>query len=397
MKGYAERMSLLGNETAFEVLAQVKKLEAEGKSVISFCIGEPDFDTPKNIRKAAKKALDEGYTHYGPSAGLPDFRKACAEYLNKTRKNVTYAPDEIVVTPGAKPIIFFGILATVNPGDEVIYPNPGFPIYESMINFAGGKPIPTPLLEEKDFVFDVEMLKGLVTDKTKMIILNSPHNPCGGIIPKKDLEEVAKLAVKHDLWVMSDEVYSRILYEGEFESITQFPGMKERTILIEGHSKTYAMTGWRLGYGAMEKGLAAKVSQLMTNSNSCTATFTQIAGKEAYDGPQNATERMVRKFKKRRNLIVKLLNGIEGVKCLKPKGAFYAFPNVTGACKNMGFKDSKELQNHLLYNAGVAVLARTCFGRKNDTEPEEYIRLSYATSEENIKEGLRRMKEALEK
>lgn len=397
MKGYAERMSRLGTETAFEVLAQVKKLEAEGKNIVSFCIGEPDFDTPKNIRRTAKKALDEGFTHYGPSAGLPDFRKTCAEYINKTRKNVTYAADEIVVTPGAKPIIFFGILAVVNEGDEVIYPNPGFPIYESMIKFVGAKPVPAPLLEEKDFVFDVKKLESLITDKTKMIILNSPHNPCGGVILKEDLEEVAKLAVKYDLWVMTDEVYSRIQYDGEFESITQFPGMKERTILIEGHSKTYAMTGWRLGYGAMNKELTAKMAQLMTNSNSCTATFTQIAGKEAYEGQQDATAKMVKKFKRRRNLIVKGLNQIKGVKCLKPKGAFYVFPNVTEACKNLDFKDSKELQNHLLYNAGVAVLARTCFGRKNEGEDQEYIRLSYATSEDNIKEGLRRMKEALEK
>lgn len=397
MKGYAERMSKLGTETAFEVLAQVKKLEAEGKNVVSFCIGEPDFDTPKNIIKAAKKALSEGYTHYGPSAGLPDFRKRCAEYLNSTRKNVTYEADEIVITPGAKPIIFFGILATVNPGDEVIYPNPGFPIYESMINFVGAKAIPAPLLEKKGFVFDVEELKKLVTDKTKMIILNSPHNPCGGVVSKEDLEEVAKLAVEKDLWVMSDEVYSKMQYDGEFESIVQFPGMKERTILIEGHSKTYAMTGWRLGYGAVTKELAAKIAQLMTNSCSCTATFTQIAGKEAYDGEQKASERMIRRFKRRRNLVVKGLNKIKGIKCLKPKGAFYVFPNVTEACKNLGFKDSKELQNHLLYNAGVAVLARTCFGRKNDGETEEYIRLSYATSEENIEEGLKRIKEALEK
>ncbi len=397
MKPYADRMSRLGTETAFAVLAQVKKLEAEGKKVVSFCIGEPDFDTPKYIRKAAKKALDEGYTHYNPSAGLLDFRKTCAEYLNKTRKNVNYDADEIVITPGAKPIIFFGILAVVNPGDEVIYPNPGFPIYESMINFVGGKPVPAPLLEKKGFVFDVEELEKLITDKTKMIILNSPHNPCGGVISKEDLEKVAQLAVKHDLWVMSDEVYSRIQYDGEFESITQFPGMKERTILIEGHSKTYAMTGWRLGYGATNKELATKIAQLMTNSNSCTATFTQIAGKAAYECPQKDTEKMVKKFKKRRNLIVKLLKGIKGVKCLKPKGAFYVFPNVTEACKNLGFKDSKELQNHLLYNAGVAVLARTCFGTKNIGEDEEYIRLSYATSEDNIREGLKRMKEALEK
>jgi len=397
MKDYAERMSRLGTETAFEVLAKVKKLEAEGKNVVSFCIGEPDFDTPQNIIDAAKKALDDGFTHYGPSSGMPDFRKTCADYLNKTRKNVEYDADEIVITPGAKPIIFFGILATINAGDEVIYPNPGFPIYESMIDFVGGKPVPAPLLEEKGFVFDVEELKKLITDKTKMIIINSPENPCGGVVTKEDLEKVAKLAIEHNLWVMSDEVYSRILYDGEFESITQFPGMKERTILIEGHSKTYAMTGWRLGYGAMNKELATKMAQLMTNSNSCTASFTQVAGKEAYEGPQEATEKMVEKFKTRRDLVVKGLNDIKGVKCVNPEGAFYVFPNVTEACKNKGFKDAKELQNHLLYDAGVAVLARTCFGHKNEGEDQEYIRLSYATSEENIAEGLKRMKEALEK
>lgn len=391
---FAERMSRLGTETAFEVLAQVKKLEAEGKSIVSFCIGEPDFDTPKNIIKAAKKALSEGYTHYGPSAGLPEFRKTCAEYITKTR-NVSYDADEIVVTPGAKPIIFFGILATINPGDEVLYPNPGFPIYESVINFVGAKAVPIPLLESKKFVFDVDELEKLITEKTKMIIINSPQNPCGSVISKEDLEKVADIAKKHNLWVMSDEVYSRIQYDGEFESITQFPEMKERTILIEGHSKTYAMTGWRLGYGAMNKELAAKIAQLMTNSNSCTATFTQIAGKEAYEGPQKATERMVRKFKKRRNLIVKGLNSIEGIKCLKPKGAFYVFPNVTKVCKDLGFKDGKHLQQFLLYQAGVAVLGRTCFGRKNNGEQEEYIRLSYATSEENIEEGVKKIKEAL--
>jgi len=391
----AERMSLLGTETAFEVLAECKRLEAEGRNMVSFCIGEPDFDTPKYIRKAAKAALDNGFTHYGPSAGLPDARKRFAQYITETR-GVEYASDEIVITPGAKPIIFFGLLATVNPGDEVIYPNPGFPIYESMISFIGAKPVPAALLEKKGFNFDVYKLKSLVTEKTKMIIINSPHNPCGGVIPKEDLEEIAKLAVEKNIWVMSDEVYSRIQYDGKFESITQFPGMKERTILIEGHSKTYAMTGWRLGYGAMNKDLAAHIARLMTNSNSCTATFTQMAGTEAYNGPQKDTERMVRKFKKRRNLIVEGLNSIPGFKCLKPKGAFYVFPNVTEACKTAGFKDSKQLQQFLLYRANVAVLARTCFGRKNDGEAEEYIRLSYATSEEKITEGISRMKAALE-
>lgn len=397
MKEFAERLERLGTETAFAVLAQVKALEAHGKSVVSFCIGEPDFDTPQNIREAAKKALDEGYTHYGPSAGLPQAREAYAEYLNRTRKNVNYQADEIVITPGAKPILFFGMLALVNRGDEVIYPNPGFPIYESMISLVRAKPVPLPLLEEKEFVFDIDELKRLITDKTKLIILNSPQNPCGGVLSKDDLEEVAKLAIENDLWVLSDEVYSRILYGEEFESITQFSGMKKRTVVVEGHSKTYAMTGWRLGYGAMNDELAGKLAQLMTNSNSCTASFTQMAGIEAYRGPQEETAKMVERFHHRRDLIVDGLNEIEGVKCLKPRGAFYVFPNVTGACRNLGFKDSKSLQNYLLYDAGVAVLARTCFGSKNHGEHDEYIRLSYATSVDDIKEGLRRMKEALER
>lgn len=396
MKSYAKRMSRLGTETAFTVLAQVKKLEAEGNSIVSFCIGEPDFDTPKNIRDAAKKALDDGYTHYGPSTGLLVARQAYAEYLNSTRKNVTYSADEIVITPGGKPVMFYAILLLADDDDEIIYPNPGFPIYESMIDFVDAKAVPLPLLEEKEFVFDVNELERLISPKTKMLILNSPQNPCGGVIQKDDLEKVAKLAVEHDLWVLSDEIYSRILYGEEFESITQFPGMKERTIILEGHSKTYAMTGWRLGYGAMNKELAMAIGQLMTNSSSCTASFTQIAGVEAYKGPQDETEEMVKRFQARRDLIVNGLNDIKGVTCLSPRGAFYVFPNVTEACKNLGFKDSVELQNYLLNEAGVAVLARTCFGARNEGESEEYIRLSYATSEDNIKEGLKRIKAALE-
>ena len=397
MKSFAKRMSRLGTETAFSVLAQVKKLQAEGKNIVSFCIGEPDFDTPKNIREAGKKAIDEGFTHYGPSSGLPDVRQTYAEYMNRTRKNVNYDADEIVITPGGKPIMFYALLTLADEGDEVIYPNPGFPIYESMIDFVGAKAVPLPLLEEKEFVFDVSELERLITPRTKMLILNSPQNPCGGVIQKDDLEKVAKLAVEHDLWVLSDEIYSRILYNEEFESITQFPGMKERTIILDGHSKTYAMTGWRLGYGAMNKELAAAIGQLMTNSSSCTATFTQIAGAEAYNGPQDDTKEMVTRFQARRDLIVNGLNDIKGVKCLSPRGAFYVFPNVSEACKNLGFKDSVELQEYLLNEAGVAVLARTCFGARNKGESEEYIRLSYATSEDNINEGLKRIKAALEK
>jgi aspartate aminotransferase len=397
LKQYAKSISRLGTETAFAVLAQVNKLKAEGKDIISFCIGEPDFDTPKNIRDAAKKALDDGYTHYGPSTGLPEARQAYAEYLNSTRKNVTYNADEIVITPGGKPIMFYAILLLADVDDEIIYPNPGFPIYESMINYVGAKAIPLPLLEEKEFVFDVKELERLISPKTKLLILNSPQNPCGSVIQKEDLEKVAKLAIEHDLWVLSDEIYSRILYGEEFQSITQFSGMKERTIILEGHSKTYAMTGWRLGYGAMNGELAVKIGQLMTNSSSCTASFTQIAGIEAYQGPQDETEKMVERFQSRRDLIVDGLNRIEGIQCLTPRGAFYVFPNVTSVCRKLGFKSSVEFQEYLLNEAGVAVLARTCFGQRNEGETEFYIRLSYATSEENIEEGLRRIRAAIEK
>ncbi|PIE33020.1 aspartate aminotransferase [candidate division KSB3 bacterium] len=395
MKAYADRMSRLGTETAFEVLAEVNKLRATGKDVVSFCIGEPDFDTPQYIIDAAKQALDKGYTHYGPSAGLLELREVCANYLNTTRTGVQYTSDEIVVTPGGKPIMFYTILALVNAGDEVIYPNPGFPIYESMINFVGATPVPLPLLEEKGFVFDVQALEAAISDKTKLLIINSPQNPCGGVISHDDLAKVADIANKHDLWILSDEIYSRILYEGEFESITQFKGLKERTILLDGHSKTYAMTGWRLGYGAMNKELADILGRLMTNSNSCTSSFIQMAGKHAYLGPQDDTEHMVAQFKARRDLIVDGLNEIPGISCLRPKGAFYVFPNVTDACRKNGFKDATALQEHLLYSAGVATLARTFFGSKNAGEDQEYIRLSYATSEAAIKEGLARIKKAL--
>ncbi len=392
---FAERMSRLGTETAFEMVVKVNKLKAEGRKVISFAIGEPDFDTPENIKQAGIKAIQDNMTHYGPSAGLMDFRKTISEYLKKTR-NVDYTEEEIVVVPGGKPIIFFTILACVDPGDEVLYPNPGFPIYESMINFVGANAVPYELLESKGFSFDFEALKAKVTDKTKLIIINSPQNPTGGVIPKEDLEELSKLAIEKDFWILSDEIYSRMVHDGKFESITQFPGMKERTVILDGHSKTYAMTGWRLGYGATNKQMAAYIAQLMTNSNSCTATFTQIAGKEALAGNQDGAEMMAKEFKERRDLIVKLLNDIDGVTCLSPGGAFYVFANVTGSCKKHGFKDSVQVQDYLLYEAGVATLSRIYFGPKNQGETEEYIRLSYATSKEGIKEGLALMKKYLE-
>ncbi|MGI6092883.1 MAG: pyridoxal phosphate-dependent aminotransferase [Veillonellaceae bacterium] len=391
----AERLSRLGTENAFEVLAEVNKLQADGRDILSFAIGEPDFDTPQNIKTACIKAIEQNYTHYGPSAGILPLREAIAHYVGKTR-GIPVSPNEIVVTPGGKPIIYYTIHALVNPGDEVIYPNPGFPIYESVINFVGGVPVPAPLLEEKDFTFDTKHLQTLITPKTKLIILNSPQNPTGGMLSDDDLKEIAKLAVKHNLWVLSDEIYSRIIYSGKFISISALPGMKERTIILDGFSKTYAMTGWRLGYGVMNAELAAQIARLETNCESCTNTFIQYAGIEALTGPQDFVDAMVAEFKARRDLIVAGLNSIKGVTCKNPNGAFYVFPNVTEACSNLGFTNSKELQKHILYNGDVAVLPRTAFGARNKGETGEYLRLSYATSRENIIKGLERIAKVIE-
>ena len=379
-------METLGTETAFEVLAKAKALEKLGKDVVHLEIGEPDFDTPKNIKEAAVKALNAGYTHYGPSAGIPELRETIAQYVSKTRGIKAYS-DEVVVTPGAKPIMFFSILALVNPGEEVLYPNPGFPIYESVVNFVGAKPVPIPLKEENDFRLDPEYVKEKITKKTKMIILNSPENPTGGVLTREDLKVIADcVADRDDVLVLSDEIYGRIIYEGKHESIASLPGMKEKTILLDGFSKTYAMTGWRLGYGVMRKDLAQKVAQLQTNSNSCTCTFTQIAGIEALKGPQNEVEKMVAEFKKRREVIVSGLNDIKGITCKKPRGAFYVFPNITGTGM-----DCRKLGDYLLNEAGVAVLPGTSFGKYG----EGYLRLSFANSVENLKKALDRISKAL--
>ena len=384
---FAKRMELLGTETAFEVLAKAKALEKQGKDVVHLEIGEPDFDTPKNIKEAAVKALYAGYTHYVSAAGIPELREAVAEYISKTR-NIKVDPDEVVVTPGAKPIMFFSMLALVNPGEEVMYQNPGFPIYESVINFVGAKPVPIPLKEEKDFRLDPEYVKENITKNTKMIILNSPENPTGGVLTREDLKAVADcITNRDDVLVLSDEVYDNLIYEGEHESIASLPGMKEKTILLNGFSKTYAMTGWRLGYGVMRKDLAQKVTQLMINSNSCTCAFVQMAGVEALKGPQDEPERMVAEFRKRREVIVSGLNNIKGITCRKPRGAFYVFPNITGTGMNCN-----KLSDYLLNNAGVAVLSGTSFGQYG----EGYLRLSFANSIENIKKALDRISEALE-
>jgi len=385
---FADRMKTLGTETAFEVLAKAKALEKQGKSIVHLEIGEPDFDTPRNIKDAAIKALNAGYTHYTPSAGMPELRQAVADYISRTRK-LDVKPEEVVITPGAKPIMFFSILALVNPGEEVLYPNPGFPIYESMINFVGAKAVPIPLKEENEFSLDPEYVKKHVTKKTRMIILNSPENPTGGVVTREQLKVIADcIKDRDDVFVLSDEIYSRLIYEGKDESITQFSGMKDKTILLDGFSKTYAMTGWRLGYGVMRKDLAQKVAQLMTNSNSCTAAFTQLAGVEALTGSQKEPERMVEEFKKRREVIVKGLNEIKDITCKKPHGAFYVFPNITGTGM-----DSRKLSDYLLYNAGVAVLSGTSFG----TFGEGYLRISFANSIENIKKALERIEKSLKK
>lgn len=382
----AKRMQRLGTETAFEVLARARALEAKGKSVIHLEIGEPDFDTPRNIVDAGVRALQEGATHYGPSAGLPNARAAFAEHFTRDR-GVAVTPEQVVITPGAKPILYFVITALVDEGDEAIYPNPGFPIYESVIDFVGGKAVPLPLREENDFRIDHDELRRLANPKTKLIILNSPQNPTGGVLTREDLEVVAEVAKKNDAWVLADEIYSHIIYEGRHHSLLEIDGMAERTIVLDGHSKTYAMTGWRLGYGIMPVELAPVISRLMTNVNSCTASFTQIAGIEALLGDQSGAEAMVEEFKVRRDLIVDALNDIPGVACKRPGGAFYVFPNI----KELGIPAS-EFQKRLLDEYGVASLAGTAFGKHGDG----YLRFSYANSRENLVEGVARMRRYVE-
>jgi aspartate aminotransferase len=383
----AERMSRLGTESAFEVLAKARALERQGKEIIHLEIGEPDFDTPAHIREAAKRALDGGATHYGPAAGLPELREAIAKDVGATRQ-IPVEPDEIVVTPGAKPIMYFVITALVNPGDEVIYPNPGFPIYESVINFVGGKAVPIPLREETGFGFDMEDFERRVGPRTRLIIINSPQNPTGGVLERDQLGRIAEAACRYRIPVLADEIYKAFLYEGEFLSITAFPGMKELTIILDGFSKSYAMTGWRLGYGVMPRDLAEHVARLMVNSNSCTASFTQLAGIEALQGDQMPVQRMVAEFRRRRDVIVHGLNRLPGVTCRVPLGAFYVFPNVTALRRR-----STEVADVLLREAGVAVLGGSAFGEHG----EGYMRLSYANSEANIRAALERMRPVLER
>jgi aspartate/methionine/tyrosine aminotransferase len=381
----SERMARLGTETAFEVLVRARALEAQGRSVVHLEIGEPDFDTPTHICEAAAHAVTHGATHYGPSAGLPELRQAIAEDSTQ-RRGAKATPEMVVVTPGAKPVMFFVILALVDAGDEVLYPNPGFPIYESMIRYIGGTPVPVRLKEKEGFALDVDQLCERIGPKTRLVILNYPHNPTGGVVPEAGLRAVAAQAAKWGVPVLSDEIYGRILYEGQHVSIASMPGMEPLAIVLDGFSKTYAMTGWRLGYGIMPAPLAQVVAKLQTNSTSCTASFTQHAGVAALRGDQSGVDRMVQEFRRRRDAIVDGLRQIPGVGCVRPKGAFYVFPNITGT----GYS-SKTLADRLLDEAGVACLSGTAFGEWG----EGYLRFSYANSLENIEEALRRMRALL--
>lgn len=378
----AERMSRLGTESAFEVLAKARALEAQGRSIIHLEIGQPDFPTPPHVVEAGKRALDEGWTGYGPTSGFPDFREAIAADVSRTR-NIRVGAEQVVVVPGGKPIMFFTMLATIEPGDEVIYPDPGFPIYESLIAFLGATPVPMPLVESRGFSFDLDVFASKLSDRTRMVVLNSPGNPTGGVIPTADLARIAALLRERDVVVLSDEIYSRIWYGAQPESIAHFDGMLEKTVILDGFSKTYSMTGWRLGYGVMPRRLASAVDLLMVNSNSCTASFTQRAGLAALTGPQDCVDDMVAEFRRRREAIVHGLNAIPGFHCTTPQGAFYAFPNITGT----GWS-SRQLANLLLEDAGVACLSGTAFGSYG----EGYLRFSYANSLENIQEALRRIR-----
>ena len=379
----ARRMARLGTETAFEVLVRARALEAKGKDIVHLEIGEPDFDTPRNVVDAGIDALNKGFTHYGPSAGLPLLRQTIADEISATR-GIKVTPEEVVVVPGGKPIIFFTMLALADEGDEIIYPNPGFPIYESMINFVGAKAVPIQLRESRDFRLDVNELKKLINDRTKLIIINSPQNPTGGVLTKEDISDIAQAIGDRDIMVLSDEIYSRLIFQGEHHSIMSIPGFQERTILLDGFSKTWAMTGWRMGYGVMRPDLAAHISRLATNSVSCTASFTQMAGVEAIKGDQSSVDKMNKAFLERRDFFIERVNKIKGFSCRSPHGAFYTFPNIT----KTGWP-SKKLADAILEEAGVAALSGTAFGEFG----EGYLRFSIANSIENIAKALDRIDE----
>jgi aspartate/methionine/tyrosine aminotransferase len=381
----ADSMGRLGTETAFEVLARAKALEATGRRVIHLEIGEPDFATPAHIVEAGVRALRDGHTHYCPAPGLPQLREACAAHLSAHR-GLEIDPGRLVVAPGAKPFLYFGVLATCNPGDEVIYPNPGFPIYESVINFAGATPVPLPLVEERGFAFTAADLAERLTPRTKLVILNSPANPTGGIVPPALTAEIAAVLAGHDCYILSDEVYSEMLYGGRHDTVAAHHGLLDRTLLVDGFSKTFAMTGWRLGYAALPMDLVEPITRLLINSVSCTAPAVQLAGVAALTGPRDDVAAMMAEFERRRSAVVEGLNALPGVSCVTPEGAFYAFPNITGTGM-----EAKAVADRLLSEAGVAVLAGTAFGAYG----EGYLRLSYANSLENIAEALAAMGDLL--
>jgi aspartate/methionine/tyrosine aminotransferase len=383
----ADRIARLDVETAFEVLVKARALEAEGKSIIHCEIGQPDFPTPAHIVEAGKKALDEGWTGYGPTQGDPELRDVIAKHISETR-GISVTGANVCVVPGGKPVMFYSILELVNEGDEVIYPNPGFPIYESMIKFAGARPVPVPLLEERQFSFDLNVFRDSLSPKTKMVILNSPQNPTGGVIPATDIQAIADLLRDRDVIVLSDEIYCRMTYGETPISIASMPGMAEKTIILDGFSKIYAMTGWRMGYAVAPEWIIDAMNKLMVNSNSCTASFTQRAGIAALTGPQDEPEKMVAEFRRRRDKFIAGLNDLPGFRCPIPAGAFYAFPNITGTGRT-----SKQLADELLYQAGVACLSGTSFGAFG----EGYLRFSYANSLENLMEAVARMRRYLTK
>ncbi|SRR5579883_2494948 len=382
-----ERMSRIGVESAFEVLVKARALEKQGKNVIHLEIGEPDFPTPAHIVEAGKRALDEGWTKYGPTQGLPELREAIAQEVSRTRR-IPVGPEHVCVVPGGKPIMFFSLTALLEPDDEVIFPDPGFPIYESMVRFLGATPVPIPVKQERGFSFDLNVFRDRLSDRTKMVILISPANPTGGVLSPQDLREIGAMLRDRDVMVLSDEIYSRIWYEQQPASIASEPGMAEKTIILDGFSKAYSMTGWRLGYGVMPLWLVDAVVKLMVNSNSCTASFTQRAGIAALQGPQQCVTDMVAEFRRRRDAICQGLNGIPGFRCSLPAGAFYAFPNVEGTGMS-----SKDLADYLLYDAGVACLDGGCFGEQG----KGFLRFSYANSLENIQEAVRRIRAASER
>jgi aspartate/methionine/tyrosine aminotransferase len=374
----AASLERLGTETAFETLARARALEAQGRRIIHLEIGEPDFPTAPHVVEAAAKALRDGHTHYCPAPGLPELREACAEHLSRHRR-LPIDPGRVLVAPGAKPFLFFGVLATCNPGDEVIYPNPGFPIYESVIRWAGATPVPLPIVEARGFAFSADDLASRLSPRTKLVILNSPANPTGGVVDRELNVEIARLLAEHDCWILSDEVYSELLYDAGHDTIAAHEGLLDRTILVDGFSKTFAMTGWRLGYAALPPPLVEPVTRLLINSVSCTAPAVQLAGVAALTGPRDGVEAMLAEFTRRRDVVVPGLNALPGVSCVAPRGAFYAFPNVTST--GLG---ARELAETLLVDAGVAVLSGTAFGEYG----EGYLRLSYATSLEHIEEAL---------